>query len=150
MNMIEGFRQFLIDNLNSFVAEVQSADIELAEFTGNNIVIDDIDTDKYQYEVMIYIIPEEWEYQKDTLESDVVTQNLSLLLFVRKDNSVNLAKKVFLYNDAIKMMFRAYQNLNGMVDQCNLLSQTYYQGVEGIKDIKGMEYNISLVYQENY
>lgn len=150
MDILQGLKNFLLTNINTQLTELSTEAFPLTQLQDKNIVIDEVDTDKYLSEVMIYIIPDEYNYQRDTYSSDFVTQRISIFIFVRKDTSENLIRKLFLYNNAFKAAVRSNLSLNDLVDDCVLVSQTFYQGVEGTKDIKGMEYNINLTYQEEY
>lgn len=150
MNTLEILKEYIINNINTFIDELSTDDIVLQTIESKNVVIDEIDTDKYLSEVMIYIIPDEYTYERQTFQSDLVYQRVNLFLFVRKDSTANLIKKLFYYNSAFKSTIRNNPTLGSNVDDCILTGQTYYQGVEGVKDIKGMEYNLMLSYQEEY
>lgn len=150
MVVLNGIRTYLVNNLNTYINALSTEDFPLEEIEDKNIVIDEVDTDKYLSEIMIYLIPEEYTYERNTFSSDNVVQRLNIFLFVRKDTSTNLINKLFKYNSALKSAIRDNPTFNALVDDCVLVSQFYYQGVEGTKDIKGMEYNLNVSYQEDY
>lgn len=150
MVVLNGIRTYLVNNLNTYINALSTEAFPLDEIEDKNVVIDEVDTDRYLSEIMIYLIPEEYTYERNTFSSDNVVQRLNIFLFVRKDTSTNLINKLFKYNSALKSTIRDNPTFNALVDDCVLVSQFYYQGVEGTKDIKGMEYNINVSYQEEY
>jgi hypothetical protein len=150
MNVIESLKTYILDNINPYIIALSTVELPLTTIDSAKIAIDDVDTDKYLSNVMIYLIPDEATYERLTLQSDNVLQRVNVMIFVRKDTSANLITKLFLYNSAFKALMRHDPTIGNIVDDSKLDSQQYYQGVEGSNDIKAMEYNISLQYQEEY
>lgn len=126
----------------------------LCKFLNDNLdipaVVDYPDTDNMKSSTMIYIEPEDAEYQPLTISSDLAILHATIYIIAKKDTPTNLLQKVFRHSDEVFTLIRQNQTLNGFVEFSNITAMEYYPAVEANKNIKAIELSLDLQWTKDW
>lgn len=106
--------------------------------------------DNMPQSTVVYIEPEEAEYEALTMYSDVAVLHSTIYILAKKDKSEELLKRVFKYSEQIFTLIRENQTLDGFLDFAVVNTLTYYPEVEVNKSIKAIEISLDLQWTKDW
>jgi hypothetical protein len=119
--------EYVKNNFNNFVESV-NIDHYINEY---------LDFDLYTFNRIIFFKFEDYEYQELTNESNLETSSLTIFIVIRNDTEKNLHKQLREYASSFYNMFEASNNnFGGIVDQGMINNVSFFDAVEGNKNIK--------------
>lgn len=99
---------------------------------------------------MVYIEPEDEEFDELSLKSDIALLNVSITLLCKGQAQEKLINRVFAYSDAFYQTLRENQSLGGFVDASRLISLDYYPAVTASKHIVAIEYKLQIQWTKDF
>lgn len=130
----------------SYLDELSDAEITLS--APSTIAMSDIDIGKYRNSVSCFILPDDEDYETETLTEDSISQRVYVYIFIRKDSKEALTKKAMRHSKAFRKMIKENNTLNNEVGYIHTDKSEYYDGVEGTDSIKGLKLSLSVLNED--
>lgn len=146
-NILNSLEEVIINDLNSHIEDLNTTDLTLDYIDENNVVMFELDIDKNKRSVMLFILPENSNHNRITMDDDEVVSQVSIYVICRDDTKQNLYKKVLRYTKSIFNLLKDNNTLNNAVGDIQVNDTEYYHAVEGNEFIKGSEIVINLFYE---
>lgn len=114
------------------------------------VVLDYPDTDNMPHSTMVYVEPENADYEPLTTSSDLAVLHATLYIMAKKEKATELLKKVFRYANSIFSLIRENQTLDGFIDFATITSLIYYPSVDVNTSIKAIELSLDLQWTKDW
>lgn len=145
--VLDGMKAYLVANLNTYLTQGDTVELDLGSIAAKNIILFDLDPDKYKYNLTITIVPESDEFEATTVDGYAASSTISIYMIHRGDTRENLYKKTIRTTAALIKCFLADPTLDGIVGDMLLQGMDYYQAIEGNEDLKGAELRLQVLYE---
>jgi len=145
--IIDGLKTYLVANLPGYLEDISTVEIDLGTVVAKQIVLFDMDPDKYKNPLTIYIIPDQETFEATSIDGYSSDSSLSIYVVWRGDTRENLYRKTLRTAAALIEALRADPTLGGYAGDVRLDGMDYYQAVEGNEDLKSAELRFSLLYE---
>ncbi len=140
--MVESLKKNILDNYGKYLDEKNTDDVPLNMVSEKNITTDDIDTNKYSSETVMFVIPELVKYTSLSMDSELVEFETDIFIALRKYPVKTLYLQALRHGDAFKKMILENSSLNNV--DFEMSSADYVQGVEGDENIKGVMVHVKM------
>jgi hypothetical protein len=125
---------YITNNFNKY-----NTDEEIKNFT-----TDFIDFDLHKGNATIFFDFGQYNFERETNTSELLTAEISVYIAVRNNTSDNLRKKMLNYTTALYKMIEKDFSLGDNVDFSFINNITFYEYTEGGKHLKIAEVNLHL------
>lgn len=146
-NIIDGIKELIVNNINYYIAEETTASVPLTAIESKNVVLYDLDFDKYTYPIVIFLVPDAEIYEPSTMEGDTATTTLKAYIATRKAAQDTLFRQCLRYTACLFRVLYGEPTIGGTADDLRIVDCEYYNGIEANADIKVAEVTINLLYQ---
>lgn len=146
--VLESIKTFIVNTINSNIEEPE--DLTIETITSDHVAIDFPDTDGMKNSVMIYLVPENEDFEYLTLSSDLANFYSTVFILVKKDSQQNLISKVFTYFSALYQSIKSDPTIGGSVDETTIQTMEFYPAVEANKSIVAIETRLLIKYAKEF
>lgn len=146
IEVLEGVRQFIADNINTYLNQNNPFNIVVPELSDKQIIVDFPDIDSLPFANTIYIIPDYMELNPQTVCTNIVNNNVKVFIFCKRDKHDNLIRRSSTYFNALAQVCIRHTTLGGAVNLCELGSADFYPSVTADNTIAAYEVNLTLRY----
>ena len=146
LEVYDGVRDCLSRHINDYLNQNCPFDITVPAIEDSQITVDFPDLDKIPYNNAIYIIPDYYEIQPQTVCTNLVTSAIKIYIFCKRDSHDNLIKRASTYFNAVCQTIMRYPNMEGAVNYAEMTIADYYPAVTASNTMAAYELNVSLRY----
>ena len=150
LTVLNTLELYIARYLNDYLDEVEGMDIPLPRIIDKSVSQTFPAVDSQPMPNMFNLVVTYEENESLSVGSDLCTLNVSVFITCKRDKSSNLQKKVNGYATAFQLMLWHHQNLDGLVDMCDVTNADYYPAVEGDINVAGVEMTITIQYAKEY
>jgi len=143
---LEGLKQFILSDYNTLVEELSEPDIPLVPVDERHLVIGEIDLDKYTASHVVCVMPTREDYEDLSLGENEAQLQVEIYIFVRKASPALLYKQSQRYGQILKQAIYNDETLGNTVQECKVLAQEVFFGVEGDASVQAIKLECSLTY----
>lgn len=140
---LDALDTFTVANLQTYLNKIETA-LELT--APSDLIQDEIDLDKYRRDVEIFLVPNEVDFEVETMDGGRATATpIDLYCFIRRADSQELYKKINFFAAAIAKMIFENPDLGGTIGLIDLKKIRLYQKAEGKPGIKGFRAELEII-----
>lgn len=123
-------KNFLINNLPEYLAELIDSSTPLPAFTENNCIVGAVDLDSYKSSQVCFITPDYQDINDLTLEDKEDRTTIQILVCVRNNKKDVLFRQALRYGGAIKKAIKNDYTIQNNFDQATINRFEYFDQVE--------------------
>jgi len=135
---IDSLKTFILNNYKDYLDQAATPEIPLPMVKESNLVLGEVDPDRYTESPVIFIVPDEEAYSLETMEAEEEEDSLTLELYIKvcRNTSEKLYRQVLRYGACFRKMIQDHFTLGGAVTDTIIRSSEYFPAVEGASGTK--------------
>ena len=151
MEIVELIKKQLVDNINDSIAKFSTVELPLNDLASKNVIIADVDPDKYKFDTMVHVVQGRETYESLTYSNRVKEATLQITITIIERGEPNPEKlylKTVKYSAAVIDCLLMNSTLGGNAEFIDILESDYSPAVEGSAGLNAIDLTIEVTYQK--
>lgn len=134
--MIEALKRLILDHYSDVLNEFRTKEVPLPMVLERNIVVGDIDLQKYRADTVMFILPDRTVWTELSINSELCEFEADIFIALQKSDRSSLHVAALRHMEAFKKMCLENPTIGSV--EVRALSGEFIQGVEGSEEVKGV------------